>query len=107
MNAELIGSHVAAPFQQSLLPEQATGLVLDGSANRFTRLIVFIVVAWPKEAFESISSPSRNHVHVQMGHRLTHSIVDGDERALGLNGGLDSPGKQLGGRKEGPQLFPG
>ncbi len=67
--------------------------------------VVDIARAWPQEAAQPVAPPAGNHVEVHVRDALADDVVEGEEGALGGQGGPLGPGHPSPGVHKGPQLF--
>ena len=66
--------------------QQLLHFALDGIADRDLCRFIAVGCARPEEAFQSVSSPPRHDMDVQMRHGLAHSVIDGYERSFRVHG---------------------
>src|SRR5438128_1220813 len=91
---------------RSLIRAASIGLsqLWERSANRllsnFRFFITLIRVARPEETSETILSPSRDHMYVQVRNTLADAVVHRDERSVSLHSRLDCARQKLNAAKD-------
>src|SRR6058998_3862245 len=63
---------------------QPTDRILQGQLSLRGVRVVLVLVPRPEESSQPVPSPPRDDVDVQMWDALAHAVVEGDERALGV-----------------------